>query len=358
MASSIQGVDVTKASASFPFLRLPKEIRLQVLRHSDLVDSRSGSPFQQSLVYKHGRLKICSIHADTSQHTGSESCDSCPHILSGSILRTNKQLYDEGFEIMVSRNLLILHSGHTRNLEFLQSLPPVIRNRIGHLDLKFNYDIDFAREEDLECCFLTNFPEFDRLVGYISNHLCLSRLHLSLDLLEPYWGIVLNIPCATPTRAALWLRAIKRISQPLHKLRGLKKFHVFLPVHSNYEYIMEQAALGPDYDSRNDGKVPLQDRDHNACHAFPLPEEEDEETEGWEDAAILLVQESPYESAEDYTKSCSHPEWFIGMSVPPVPPISTWRELSPDWNVRLWYDQESRNEALQIGQAEPVTAAM
>ncbi|MCJ1330273.1 hypothetical protein MMC10_006956 [Thelotrema lepadinum] len=347
---------VTESSTSFPFLRLPKEIRLQVLRHSDLVDSRFGSPFQQQLVYKHGRLKIRSHHADTSEHTSQGSCDFCPYILSGSLLRVNKQLRNEAFEIMITHNLLILNSGHTRNLEFLQALPTVTRNRIRHLDLKFNHGVDFAGEQDSECCFLSNFPDFDRLIGYISDHLSLSQLHLSLDLLEPWWGIVLNNPCTTPIQAALWLRAIKRISQPLHTLHKLKQFHVFLPVHSNYEYIMEQAALGPDYDSRNDGKVPLQAREHNACHAYPLEEEEDGEAEGWEDAAIILTNESPYESVEDYTKSCSHPEWFIGIPVPPLPSTpGEVLELRRCWRVSLWYGQSSRNDALKISEAEPVT---
>ena len=340
------GAEARNASYTFPFLRLPKEIRLLVLKYSDLVDSRFGSWYQQPLLYKHGRLKVPGLHANFSCHTSETSCDFCPHIMSGSLLRVNKQLHDEAFEVLITSNLLILNSGHVKNLEFLQSLSPLIRNRIQHLDLKFNYDFDFADGEDFWCCFFWNFPDFDRLINYISNNLRLEQLHLTLDMLAIYDDVFWGNAYCTPAIAALWLRALKRISKPLPKLRGLQKFHVFSAVHAEYEHIMEQVAMGPDYDSHQDGKVPLEDRDSHACHAFPFDQRPKSRNE-IEDATLAL--EFQNDNAEVLAETCSHPEWYTGIPIPPVPsrppPGQGWRDVG-------WYGQRARMEALEMTQRD------
>ena len=325
----------------FPFMRLPKELRLQVLRYSDLVDSRFGSQYQQFITYRFDRIQICSRHADRRSHSKEASCDHCPHILSSSLLRVNRIVHDEAYEIMLTHNLLVLESGHAQNLKFLRSLSPLVRSRIQHLDMRFELDRDFEEGAELVCCLFRDIPKFDLLIDYVGRNLNLAQLHFSLDLLDIY-DYFADGPSLTRTQSVMALMAFKRISPLLIKLRGIRTFHVFLPLHIRYEYIMEKIAAGPDYDSLEDGKPPLEYRHRTACHAF---RGKDEWWWAVEDCA-LCENAIMVDPLDDYIACCKHPERFTGVVVPPWNPYYV---PGPEKEDRcLWYDHNACMEALEM----------
>ena len=322
----------------FPFLRLPKELRLKVLEYSDLVDSRFGSLFQQCLVFNDGKLKILPRHADDELHTGRSSCKDCPHILSSSLLRVCKELHDEAYEVMFTNNLIVLESGMSANLEYLQSLPPKLCNRIRHLDIRFVEELDFADEPDVWCCNFADIPAFDRLIEYIAANLVLPRLDLTLDLLDIYQ----RHEYFSAAQASLKLRSFQRLAKTLPKLRETKTFHVFLPLHFAYEKAMEQTAKGRDYDSSKDGKVPIQDRNRGACHARPEPVNSvARRKELMDDGAY---PDNVDDRIELYTSDCTHPDWWEGIPMPPlipqtVPTVRGWKRPRW-WSYKVWYGYE------------------
>ena len=328
----------------FPFMRLPKELRLGVLEYSDLVDSRYGSKYQQFIAYRQGRIQVGSLHANRRTHTNKLSCDHCPHILSSSLLRVSKTLHEEAFEVMLTCNLLVLESGHAQNLVFLRSLSPLLRARIQHLDIRFE-EPDFEDGNDQYCCYFRNIPDFDHLIDYISRHMNLGRLYLSLDMLDDYLGFD-SWDWFTRPLSMLALRAIKRITQPLIKLRGIKSFHVFLSMHMGYEYIMERIAAGPGYDSSMDGKPPSNLRTPLACHIFG------DESDHWCPCIDfgLARDPDPDESEEQYIASCKHPEVFTNIDVPTRHPF----RLLPGPEKReicTWYDHKAYVEALNMARS-------
>ena len=321
----------------FPFTHLPKEIRLRVLRYSDLVDDRFGSEYQQALVYSHGRLQITPFHTanPASLHTDDTSCKHCPHILSGALLRVSKQLYDEAFETMLANNLLILKSGLVQDLKFLESLPLSVRIRIRNLDIEFTCH-DFSTDFGFFCCIFQSIPDFDRLVEYIAGNLQLSHLNLTLDLLFPA-----SLDSIGNAESAVALRALKRLGRPLPKLRGIKRLHVFLPFHTLYEEPLERLAVGPHYDSLQDEKVPWLRRAEGAIHAFLDPYNRKD----WYRMALIDAATRPYlgtRSVEQIVRCCSNQEWFDGMPMPPVAFDHHGRYM-PGFHAGLWYGPQYGN---------------
>ena len=326
-------------------MRLPKELRLQVLEYSDLVDPRFGSMYHQFIAYRQGRIQIGSLHANREKHTSETLCDHCPLFLSSSLLRVSKTIYDEAFEVMLTCNLLVLESGHVQNLKFLQSLSPLLRKRIRHLDIRFDDDIDIYDDDEYGCCRFRNIPDFDLLIDYISRQLSLGQLRMSLDLFSIYWGVQ-SSDNFTRAQSLLALRAIKRISLPLIKLRGVQQLHVFLPLHMQYEYIMEKIAVGPDYDSLKDGKPPLADRHPDACHA--IRNKKDIKDRWWYLKDVALEPDRVmHEQIEDWTASCNHPELVDGLGFVSWEP---YRRLPGPGKRYLcvWYDQKACMEALKM----------
>lgn len=327
-------------------MQLPKEIRQQILQYSDLVDSRFGSQFQQCIVFKNNRIQIRNVHADQGQHTYRDDsdydsedesevkryCDHCPHILSGSLLAVNKQLREDALEVALTSNLLVLQSGHVQNLEFLQSLAPSIRNRIKHLDIKFNYDLDFHDENEFDCCMFRSIPDFDRLIEYIAAHMNLPQLNMSLNLMATYADFFDGY--ISEPEVLLHLRSLKRLAQPLHQLRGIRRLYVFLPLHTEYEENMEKAAVGHDYDSYRDGKVPLKQRNPFSCHSLPETENAKSVAKKRRDVAWMAERGLDDRPVEEIIKKCPNQDWFSGMPIPRWPKRGTGQE----WFSQHWYD--------------------
>ena len=306
-------------------MELPKELRLLVLEHSDLVDSRFGSVYQQYLSYEDGRLRIHNRHADWGEHTNPPwSCDFCPHILSPSLLLVNKELRKDGLEIMITKNLLVLYSGFAQNLEFLMSLPRVTRSRIEHLDIKFA-ETDWADNQSpcAECCVFHDIPTFDRLIEYIGGNLNLSRLHLTLDLLERFKEYkYMNHLENTLGESALMLRAFKRLGKSLHRLNGIRSFMVYSAMFTEYEEDLECIGMGQaDYDSLEHGKVPISLRFWPACHVLPHYNESEKK---WTPRMVPFlpfwdVGTRVVELANDHPQQeCEHSWWFEGYPLIPM----------------------------------------
>ena len=328
----LEGLD----AEPFPFMQLPRELRLEVLKHSDLVDSRYGSEFHQSIGVCDGRLQINPWHGTMAyEHKSRPLCKYCEYPISNALMRVNKQLYYEAREIFLGYNRIILMDGHVKNLEFLKKLSSKERMLIRRLDLYFNDDIDFADEPDVWCCVISNPQYWEALIDFIANNLNLSQLQLSIDLGTMYMDLCDN-PYYDQINAAFSHRAMLRLAKPLAKLHHIKRLHVFLPWHTPLETVMEQMAKGKEYDSINDGKVPANVRHDTTPHFHPSREDlKSRRKHGWgimdcTAKGNVLVRHSWHpptrrkelaaQMIDDDLGDCTHPEWWVGMQKPTIAP--------------------------------------
>ena len=312
-------------------MRLPKELQLEILKLTDLVDPRDGDYRQSALWVTKGTesFNIIISNRPPNRHyrckeRGCEICKPQPGKVSPELLYVNKQLEPDVSEIYLGRNRLVLFNGHDSNLEYLKLLPPLLRCRIRHLHLRFNERYDFAvDEEELWCCVINNPHSWDRLITWIAENLSLPILHLTIDLGESYSDINAKGGREEFSQfdAAVFARAYRRIAQPLSKLKGLRKCFVFLACNFRMEAEMEKIATGnPHYNSFEDDKVPPISRHFQLPHAWP-PEEIRYAvgSHGWrmwdyaEEPSIYWVQ-----SIEEYTSGCLHKDWWVDVPLPPV----------------------------------------
>ena len=306
----------------FPFLRLPKEIQLEVLKWTDLVDNRHGNCDQAALwIQEDGRFTVYNPLAEVEgKYLCPYRCETCePHsgTINPSLLYVSKQLYPDALEILLRHNRIVLGNSHDCSLEYLKSLPPHLRRGIRHLHLQFHEDKDFDHDEDNRyCCVISNPEGWDRLIAWIANNLNLSILHLTIDLGASFPEI--EDPDGTfftSVDRAMFTRAYMRIAFPLVKLRGLYRCFVFLACNFEMEAGMERIAVGDAYSSLEYYKVPPDSRHFDVPHAWPptnIPSEEASSL-GWGVKDRCDELDPTHETVEMIESRCLHPEWWIDL---------------------------------------------
>ena len=296
------------SSAMLPdsaFLRLPREIRLEIFKYTDLVDLRQSSLEDHAILYEAGALRP-GHHAVERGKLAGQSCTSaisCSWPLSRSLFLVNKQIYNEAREVFFEHHRFVLAAGHNANLEWLHSLPDNCRRRIRRLHIRFKaerhdlykqymgiedeFDPEreaiISRAESIEdddfedpggnesgCCLICNISGWDALLAHISTQLNLAKLHLAVDLGHIYQqGRTTN--SYAPISAAITKRAIHRVSRPLiTQLRGrIKSLFIFLPVHFELESSIEESVKGTEYNAVQSGKIPSKLRCYWRPYAMP-----------------------------------------------------------------------------------------
>ena len=318
-------VETSHTQKPFPFLRLPRELQLGILRLTYLVDSRHGD-FNQSIVWMMAdhRYLIYNFNVD-GEYLCPYRCDICmPHngTINPSLLYVSKQLHHDSLEVFLGHNRIVLSNGHDRNLEYLISLHPSLRCRIRHLHLLFDEDKDFDQDEDDRyCCVISNLRGWDRLITWIAENLNLSILNLTIDLGGTFKDITDyeddDSEWFTYIESAMFMRAYMRIASPLQKLHGLYRCFVFLACHFAMEAAMERAAMGdPAYSSLEYGKVPPISRHSQAPHAR-APEEMDYHeavAQGWEmKDRTEALDRTRIQTILERTTMCLHKSWWVDM---------------------------------------------
>ena len=251
--------------ASFPFEKLPKELRLNVLEQSDLVvreypgasrgvvkiwESRKDRPRMQGTCCS--RCSDCLETCCCTWRYGSSSttcvCPSKPN----SFFMVNRQFSQESQHVFFSNNLFVARPGFHGQplpaLSFLEILGPRQLAHIRYLELRpFFSDL----REDLD----KHQASRHRWLGLIlimKINFTLSKVQLTVDL-EPANRHLLKID---PKEKPGILQLNKSFLMPLHELRSLGKLFIYLGNHfCGYEDEFEKAIMGSNYDPAQLGKM-------------------------------------------------------------------------------------------------------
>ena len=267
------------AQPPFPLMRLPKEIRYEILGMTDLVAPWDVTQWKSyGMAIRSGRLALrsnrccgecmdylaigCNCEARGCAYATTCVCYHFPH----GLFRSNKQLCYEAREIFYSQNRFVLSGDPHKTLEFLQTRTPEALSYIRRLDLQFR-EVLFG---DMTIPALT-YGTWQTLITFVATHLNLSNLFFSMDA-GSMWDEYHWKPPDFDVNAddeGEQLDMYKRFMRPLRQLRGLKSFHVFLSCCHDYEIEAEKEVMGLDYDSSLDGKIPLRERWPRFPHGVP-----------------------------------------------------------------------------------------
>ncbi|KAL8820422.1 MAG: hypothetical protein Q9191_007520 [Dirinaria sp. TL-2023a] len=182
------------------------------------------------------------------------------------LFRVSRQMQLEAREVFYSWNRFVLSGSFVKSASFLTRLS----SPAAHLIRKVDLTLDWDQLWDLGTPGSRAFQEWKFLVRTMQNHLLLGELWLSIDASSLGHELIeLN---DDGDHDYSWLkRAYYQIFGPLRRLKGLKKFHVFLSWSIPYEVKAEKEVMGLDYDSAADGKIPWDLRDHSFPHCT-IPE--------------------------------------------------------------------------------------
>ena len=266
------------AQQPFPLMRLPKEIRYQILGMTDLVAPWDVTQWEShGMVISSGKLALrsnrccgkcmdylaigCNCEPRGCAYATTCACYHFPH----GLFRSNKQLCYESRKIFYSQNRFVFSGEALKTLQFLQTRTPEALSSIRRLDLQFR-EIPFG---DMNIP-VHSYGEWQNLITFVATHLNLSNLFLSVDA-GSMWDEYHYNPLYFDANAGEkeQLDMYKRFMVPLRQLRGLKSFHVFLSCCHEYEIEAEKEVMGLDYDSSLDGKIPLEERWPQFPHGVP-----------------------------------------------------------------------------------------
>ena len=158
------------------------------------------------------------------------------------------RMHEEAMHVFFSHNRFVLKGDLEETLRFLTKLPDRAIQSIKTLDLEISTEQLGSRN--------TLWP---RIVDLIGNRCRLGRLWLSIDVDYS----IQNLSNFRTDRERTLLPDVLlpepclRILDPLRRLRGLHRFHVFINVEKPWETIAEKQVMGPQYDSTAEGKLPF-----------------------------------------------------------------------------------------------------
>ena len=252
----------------FPFEKLPKEIRLQILRSTDLIARWDKTQWYQNGMHIldgkiHYRKQCCTKCTDsldscccgTLEAAFSLRCD-CFQFPVG-LFYVNKQIYSEAREVCYSKNRFIFEGDPNFTWKLLRGL------RLGSLGFVRNITFLFTdgqkmaqwnhKTEDAR----KSSSNWQVLVQFVQSRLLLSKLSITIDARS----MVQDYLRYEDVDDLLWVyHAYQRIVSPFRQIRGLRRFHVLLSAFYEYEAIAEKEVMGETYDSEQDGKIPLRER--------------------------------------------------------------------------------------------------
>lgn len=253
---------------------LPKEIRLDILSHTDLVDrywssDETGPSQRDGFEIESGKFvprpEVCcgncsstlSICSCTPRKAAFSTTCICPTV-PGALLRVSKLFFSESIEIFFSRNRFILSGDFAVTRCFLLDLPPVVAQHLRIVDL----EISLQQLQDMRNVDSQTARDWEVLVASVASLLRLPKVWLSIDA-----GDMRDVPLATNDRGIeddTYLHtSYPKIFNPLYQhLRGavLRKFRVFLCYWPDYEELVEREVMGPDYESSAEGKPSWKER--------------------------------------------------------------------------------------------------
>ena len=240
---------------AFPFQRLPKELRLQILEESDLVPRTTPDSREViRIVYRRGRWRkeryCCTRCNDCLENCccvwrpGSFSltctCQSSPL----AFFLTNRQFSEEAQHVFFTANLF----STVRPLDATSFLDVLTENQLRYirylqLDFRFGELQDWYSTQATKDIWLT-------LIERMKNTLDLAKLELRINLSDCN-----RKECMfTAAERFEFLRINEALVLQLHELHTLKKLFIYLGYLENMETSCEKHIMGPTYDSARLGK--------------------------------------------------------------------------------------------------------
>lgn len=245
---------------------LPAEVRLQILKETDLV--RRKTPMRPwatdgNIEIENGRL-VRSIRMCCQQCTEASTFCFCParnaafsdtcvcSPMPTALFQVSRLFNFEATEILFSRNVFRFTGNFPATTQFLAGLPtPAVQNmRVIELHL------DFER-----LYFGLSTPgshvarEWHDLIALLRDRLMLSKVWLSILAIDNDTEKDFVRLDDNGDHDYSWLHTTSfQLLKPLEQLKGLKKFHVSLCWSTDFEAAIEKTVMGPEYDSTAEGK--------------------------------------------------------------------------------------------------------
>ena len=256
----------TPPPQSFPFSRLPPELRLHVLEYTDLVVKSKDIPnltteFQIEDSRLCSQLSCCTnccallfnCCCVTVPNAFSISCRCTPNPTR--LLRVSQQMYTDALKILYRENRFRLIGSPNTNMKFLEGLPPRAVELINDIVLEVSEleIIDWAEDP------VSFLDSWKNLLAFVRCHFTLSALKLTIHatgiIFEDDWSELLE-------RHDDYRTFYRAILSPVRSLEGLKAYFVYLQTDSllDLEREAEKDVMGEEYDSARYGKVAFEDR--------------------------------------------------------------------------------------------------
>ena len=271
----------TSRLSSLSWSSLPKELRLDILGRTDLVDyffldqtyylstRRHGFEIYDGELQPRGRqccynctptLATCTCSA---VHAGASNSCTCPRV-PAAIISVSKDMSADATEIFFSRNLFIFSGDFAANTFFMQHRWEhniTAKSYIRMLDLEISLEQRWYMQDPNS----STANDWATLVANVASLLYLPKLWLSIDARGSLSDLVHLDDCD-------WRTTLPALFGPLYKhlsgQRRPEKFHVFLRWDTEEEGKVEKAIMGREYDSVAEGKLMPQERQpvYPRCH--------------------------------------------------------------------------------------------
>ncbi|MCJ1434257.1 Endonuclease III-like protein 1 [Xylographa pallens] len=269
-------------ATAFPFMKLPKELRRQILEHTDLVVrwrdqmwSDDGLVIQDGLHLADNKPNYCCRRCTSSHafcccpHLNSSFSASCAcFIFPSAFFRVSHQFATEAREVFFSHNRFIFTGPPDGTLSFLRGQPAAMLRLIRQIDFQMSTSnvVNWPRPDD------GGLRAWRAVVPFLADNLHLANLALAIDT-GPAHDTYRNLFDLDARRNDIrdFHHAVIEPLRADPRFRHLRSFHVFWALFNDDEADAERAVKGPDYDSAREGKIPYSRRNPNFPHGVPDP---------------------------------------------------------------------------------------
>ena len=269
----LSGTSVMALDTSFPFNKLPWEIRRLVLTHSDLVAHYIRTQWNYDGIEIHDG-KLASIPA---------CCTKCSDCLEGcfcsagseaysttcvcykfptAFFQVSKQMTQEALDVFLSQNRFIFTGPMYSTLHFFRSHVAWL-SQLRKVDFRFD-------ETQVRNWRLYNYDQpWGELVSLIKNNLSGSKLWVSIDAGDDWQACCSAAENDREEELEQIHDTYRQIIQPWQRVKDLLKFHVFFSWFYDYEALAEKEVMGEAYDSADEGKIPYESGGRTRHSDFP-----------------------------------------------------------------------------------------
>ena len=267
---------------------LPKELRLDILSRTDLVDypllprpfytrQRHGFEIESGTLLARGTeccnnctptLATCACAPIRAAYSASCTCSTVP----AALFRVSKQMYHEATMILFSKNRFILSGDFAANTMFIKSKLACDSGAAKYIR-KLDLEISIAQLYEMRYPESEAARHWDALVASVTSSLHLPKLWLSIDA-GSFRDRMVHLNNDGDYDYS-WLRAsYTTLTKPLHDYMSEKsrpeKFHVFLSWWDEEEEKIEKELMGRQYESASEGKLAWRARDPRYPHSTEM----------------------------------------------------------------------------------------